>query len=405
MHHPTLLRRSLLLLVLGSAGCQEFFTLEEACVDGFTGKGQLDDNGVEAFNRMNCYRRLSGVTKASGSSIVVEAADNEMNYIVLNPDPTLLGGSEGIGGYLTQTSDRPGFTGISVRERLVAVNYAFYDPINTIADEVIGIHYKKAGEADYTPTRAVDEMMRLVRMRQTIQQPSWLDGGYAQQDLDKDWLVAAGVDDAESATVYYFIAIFTVPHLEHANTPVLLPKEDQEEVPLYSNTFDYTDFYNPVPARISWPISFLVGTLDQDNYNAVDQNPYEVKVISQSLTNKETGELVPTHVVHPGDELSGVYPDGNLQRWIVGIFADHPYEPLTKYNVVAEMDTVDGTFNIDYDFTTMAAADDPDFTKGTPLPPPTTPTSARVAPASFFTATRTTELTSPVLGPLPVRVP
>jgi hypothetical protein len=405
MHHPTLLRCSLL-LALASAGCQEFFTLEEACDDGFTGKGQLDAHGVEAFNRMNCYRRLGGVTKASGSSIVVEAAENEMNYILLNPDPTILGGSEGIGGYLTQTSDRPGFTGISVRERLVAVNYSFYDPVNTIADEIIGIHYKKAGEEDYTTERAVDEMMRLVRMRQTIQQPSWLDGGYAQLELDKDWLVTAGKTDAESATIYYFIAIFTVPHLEHANTPVLLPKEDQTQVPLYSNTLDYTDFYYPVPARISWPISFLGGTLDQDNYHAVDQNPYELKVVSQSVTNKETGELVPTHVVHPGDEISGVYPDGNRQRWIVGIFADKPWEPLTKYNVVAEMDTVDGTFNIDYDFTTMAAEDDPDFLKGTPPPPETSPTgTARVAPRSFFTTTRTTEITSPVLGPLPARVP
>jgi hypothetical protein len=397
MHHPTSSRHTLFVLVLATAGCQEFFTLEEACDPGFTGKNQMTPEGVEAFDRMNCYRRLSGVSKATGSEIVNEAADNEMNYILLNPDPMILGGPDGIGEYLRQDPERAGFTGLSIRERLEAVNYAFYDPVNTISDEIISIQYRKAGQEAYSTERAVDEQMRQTRIRQIMQQPSWLDGGYAQLELDKAWLEAAGETDFESATIFYTIAIYTVPHLEHASTPVLLPKEDQEQVPLYWNTLDYSDFYQPIPARISWPVSFLVGTLDVDNYHAVDQNPYEVKVTSQEITNTVTGEALATHVVHPGDEIAGVWPDGNRQRWIVGIYATQPYEPLTKYRVVAEMTTVDGTYDIDYEFTTMAAEDDPGFLDALPPPPEPTTTLSRRSQLPFAVTSRSTPAIDPAV--------
>jgi hypothetical protein len=389
-----------LLLAFGATGCPQYYTVDEACDPGFSGKGQMTAEGVEAFDRMNCYRRISGVSKGTGSAVVVEAADNEMNYILQNPDPTLLLGSEGVGGYLTQDPTREGFTGISVRERLEDVNYAFFDPINTLADEVIGIHYKKAGEPDYTTERAVDELMRLTRMRQSLQQPSWLDGGYAQLTVDKEWLTAAGAPAAaESATIYYFIIIFTAPHLEHAATPVMLPKEDQTEVPLYANAIDYTEIYEPVPTRLSWPITFLVGTLDQDNYHAVDQNPYEVDVGVAELTDTSTNQPLDTHVVLPGDEIDGPYPDGNRQRWIVGIYARDPFTPLTKYKVHAELTTVDGDYTIDYAFTTMAAEADPGFTEGTPvISPTTTGETARAIPQPFVASMRST----PALAPQPL---
>jgi hypothetical protein len=212
--------------------------------------------------------------------------------------------------------------------------------------------------------RAVDEAFRNTPTRQGMLQPSWNDGGYATLELDQEWLSAAGAA-ATSATAHYLIVINQVPHLEHASLPVLLPKEDQTDVPLYAAGTDVRVPYQPVPTTISWPVTFLVGTLDETNYSAIDQNPFEVEVSNQSIVVAETQTPLLTHVVHPGDEPFEIWPHGNSNRWIVALYTPAPFEPNTKYEVNADVQTVDGAFRIQYAFTT--AATDPGLEL---MPPP-----------------------------------
>ena len=126
-----------------------------------------------------------------------------------------------------------------------------------------------------------------------------------------------------------------------------------------------TEPYTPVPTVISWPVTFLVGTLDETNYSAIDQNPFEVEVSNQSIVEAATQTPLLTHVLHPGDDPFSIWPDGNRQRWMVGLYAPAPFKPNTKYEVHADVSTVDGDFRVSYNFTT--AAGDPGLEL---MPPP-----------------------------------
>jgi len=365
-----------LLAILGAAGCEDYTKLGDACDPGFTGKKSASPEAVLAFDHLNCYRRLSGVSKASHDQYASDAAVDELNYILLNPDPLILGGPEGMAGYLQQQEARDGFTGYHVRDRLDHAGYYMYDPGGTEVWEGLAVQFRDPGEEKYDTVRAVDEAMRSTSARQGLLQPSWSDGGYAEIELDQEWLATAGAT-AESATVHYMIVIHQVPHLEHASLPVLLPKEDQTGVPLYAPATDVRLVYQPVKTTVSYPVTFLVGTLDETNYSAIDQNPFEVAVSDPSIVVAATQEALLTHVVHPGDEPFEIWPDGNRQRWIVGLYTPAPFEPSTEYEVHADVSTVDGAYRVEYNFTT--AATDP----GLELQPPPVDLSVDPVPTGY----------------------
>ncbi len=348
----------------GLAGCKEYYTLTDACDDGFTGQKSASPEAVLAINHMNCYRRLSGVGKGTHDQFATAAAEDALNYMLLNPDPLILGGPDGVAGYLKQQPAREGFTGYGVRDRLDHAGYYMYDPGGTYVQEFLNVQFRDDGEEKYDTVRALDESMRTISQRQGILQPSWNDGGYAELELDQEWLTTAGAS-ATSATAHYWMMISAVPHLEHASLPVLLPKEDQTGVPLYAPATDVRLPYQPVATTISWPVTFLVGTLDETNYSAIDQNPFEVEVSNQSIIVAATQEPLLTHVVHPGDEPFEIWPQGNTNRWIVGLYTPAPFAPNTEYEVHADVSTVDGDFRIGYNFTT--AATDPGIEL---MPPP-----------------------------------
>src|SRR5687768_12644286 len=91
-------------------GCEEYDNLEEACDEkgNFTGKKSASPEGVEVFNRLNCYRRLVGIGKATHDEFASAAAEDTLNYMLLNPDPLILGGPDGVAGYLKQQDVREG---------------------------------------------------------------------------------------------------------------------------------------------------------------------------------------------------------------------------------------------------------------------------------------------------------
>lgn len=394
MKAPSAFLPAALLLLSASTGCKEYFDLEEACdpKDRFVGSNldNLDAFESDAFLRLNCHRRLSGVMKASANEQAQDAANAVVSYVSQNPNMSNVFGAKGAVYYLTQEAERPGFTGFSAYDRLQEAGYSFVDLAGTGIWEFIVIDLDIDGSGMPQGGAAIDEFMRTMVFRQVGLQPSWIDGGYAEVDLPPTWWETGGWADffpevplPQGGRAYYMIVLYQAPHFEHVDKPVVYPKQEQIKVPLYSWSINQNVEVNgfPAPTQISYPITFTVGSIDPTKYLASDQNAYGAEVTAASIVDGN-GVPLQTEVVHPGDEAYDVWPDGLYLRTTVGLFTDRPLEPSTTYTLYADLTTVDGDFTVDYTFST--AQDDPGLDPAAGLFTPTQDTARRAPPRIGF---------------------
>jgi hypothetical protein len=369
---------------LGLAGCEQYYKVDDACSDTLSGEAKLDPISVQALKRVNCYRRMTGVLKAAGDSQVEVAAENEVQYVQQNPDYDQMQGSLGAAYWLTQQFESPGFTGTNIYERLTGdpaqggAGYVFTNLGGTAIWEFIHIEIADTEEELPVGADAVDELMRYPVFRQVALQPSWVDGAYAEAPLPQDWFINGGYfGNGGGATgtptgtgtvqeglapfgrVYYMVVLYSAPHFEHANAPVLLPRDEQLDVPLYSwsenrNIQDADGGY--APTQVSYPVTMLMGTIDPTTYVPVDQNQYGALVDAASIVGPD-GVPLETEVVHPGDDPEDSWPDGRFQRTTLAIYARHPFEPASWYTVYADYTTPLGQYKLEYRFRT--ANEDP----------------------------------------------
>src|SRR5262245_12756047 len=155
--------RNLLPIVtlLGFSGCEQYYAVDEACLDKLSGADGLPATSVEALSRVNCYRRMTGVLRVGGNDTVQTAADGEVGYVLLNPDPNLLQGSAGAIPWLSQSLGKPGFTGVEAYERLTGdAGYQFANLATTSWWEYIRIVSARTPEELPTGAAAVDFLMR-----------------------------------------------------------------------------------------------------------------------------------------------------------------------------------------------------------------------------------------------------
>jgi hypothetical protein len=370
---PVAVRSLSLFLLFGLAGCEQFYQVDEACFETLAGAGSLPPTSAAALARVNCYRNLTGVAKFTANDQVQIAADGQVNYVLANPDADKLISSIGAVSWLSQTQGAPSYTGVEVYERLTGAGagqagYVFFDPINTNIWEYIHIEAADTQEALPSGAAAVDHLMRDPVFRQVALQPSWIDGAYAELDLPPPWLQQTGdtttvgtalTTASQWARVYYMVVVYTAPHLEHVDRPVILPKQDQVGVPLYAwseNQDIPLDNGVKAPVQISYPITLLMGALDPANYSEVDTNQYQASFTAAAI-QAEDGTFLRVEPVIPGDEEEGVFPEGRLLRTTLALYADLPFEPATSYTLFAEYTSPEGNFQLDYTFRT--ASEDP----------------------------------------------
>ncbi len=361
-------------VALSSAGCAEYFNVEEACQPKGTYPGQAYMGAIEdsAFNRMNCYRRLSGLLKANINPQVQDAAVGQIAYIQANPDFNRITGSRGSTAYLAQLFDEPEFTGANAIERLDRAGYVLADPLGTSFTEYLAFTWA-ADPADLpTGADAMDNLFRNHEWRQWALQPSWIDGGYTEAELNRDWMINAeyckfigdGCDEEGnpppnlSGRVFYMLVIHNAPHIEKADQPFVFPKREQVQVPLYSwseNIAAIDVIGEPVPVQISYPITIFGGVIDPAQAKLGDQNIYGLEIIA-SIVEVGAGP-VETEIVLPGSAPDRVFPDGYDLRQVASVFAREPFKPGTQYQLYADVTTFEATFAVDIDFTT--AVEDP----------------------------------------------
>jgi hypothetical protein len=381
-NRPFLPSLVLLSAVLLAPGCEEYYNVDAACHENLVGGAKLDAVERDALLRVNCYRRLSGLTRGTANELLQAAADGEINYVQQNPNLVELISDTGPIWWLTQQFERPGFTGAFLSERLQNAGYTIFDIAGTGFWEYIKII--PAQDAANLPSGqdAIDELMREPLFRQIAMQPSWLDGAYSEAELSEAWFL--GDEQAGTGTtgvvenasligrVYYMVVMYQAPHFEHVDSPVLLPKEDQVNVPLYSwsTNRNVTEEGGYQPTQLSYPITLLMGSIDPANYKPIEQNQYSATIKNASVVGPD-GPLE-TEVVHPGDEAEDAWPSGRFLRTTLAIYTRAPFEPSTRYTLYADLETPEGEFQVDYSFTT--AAEDIGVDPSLGLTPGTTPT-------------------------------
>jgi hypothetical protein len=362
---PTLLVLSATSLL---GGCAEYFSVDEACPEKISGVKDLSPSEADAALRITCHRRLAGVVRAVPNDLVQQAARNALNYVLLNPTGEYLDGEARENAYLRQLSQNPGFTGSGVYDRLtdetLGVGYLFYDEVGSNVREYIDIQWSY-DEALPLPSggAAIDYLMKDPQFRQNVLQPSMIDIAFAEIDLPPEWFAQAGFEEADlpvSGRAYYQVSIYTEPHLEHADSPVVYPKEGQTDVPLWA--FTHAEVIDDQPGKIysqtGYPITFLMGAIDPINYYEIEFNQYRGEINYASLLDP-SGQPVEVRVLMPGDERNGTLPDGTWMRTTLTVYPLEPLQPSTKYTFSAEVSSPESNWSYNFDFTTVAAERDP----------------------------------------------
>jgi len=360
------------------AGCETFDSVDEACPDGDSpGAAALGPVELDAIRALNCYRRLSGLGRAPISAAVQEAVEGHADYILANPDAERLYGDGGPTAYLGQDDEEESFTGATLARRLDAAGYFFAQPEAVTAREFLFVAvsgYVPLTAEDDTMVSggpAMDALMREHEWRELALQRSWRDGGYTEIELTADWFDAAGVcgfrpelcggGDSVPATLtgrmYYIVVVHDDPPIQGSFSPFSFPKAGQLEVPRYSMSLGEVDPETGAQqqVQISYPISVFGNASDPATATPDAPNVYGLRVDAE-ITDA-AGTTFETRVVHPGEEASGVFPDGLGLRRSVAIYIDRPFEPLTRYTLTADVETNEAIYELEMDFVTRS--DDP----------------------------------------------
>jgi hypothetical protein len=388
---------TLALFALSVSGCEQYYAVDDACLESGKVSGGAFLSGINeaAMLRMNCYRRMTGLSVLSANELVQDAADGVVQYVGADPNLNNLYGKVRENAWLVQQLDghESTFTGTNAYERLTDVDhgagYSFYDVGGTGIWEYIRVETDTAdGFTAPTGEAAVDYLMRDPVFRQLALQPSWIDGAYAELSLSPEWYgdaewesITGGAPLPTGGRVYYMIVLYTAPHIEHTDKPVFLPRPDQTDVPLYGmseNTEGVPDVTGGYPTvHLSYPITLVNGALDPALYDPINQNQYNAEISAASIVGPD-GAALETEVVHPGDEPLDVWPAGYYLRTTLAIYTREPFEPSSKYTVYADLSHPEGDFAIEYEFRTRAEDPGMDANIGrTTIPESTTAATAR----------------------------
>lgn len=359
-------------LALTSTGCAEYFTVEEAChpKGKVIGSKSLDPNELSAMDRMNCHRRLAGLLRGSISPQAQDAAEGHLQYILSNPDLDRVLGADGTLDYLSQSFDEEDYSGSNIFERLDKASYTFLDAQGSSVDEYLIFDWSLDGTPPPTGAEVIEEMMRNHNLRQALLQPSWIDGAYAEIELDSSWFgrgeackfgifqcVLGGTPSPDLVgRAYYLMIVHNNPHIEHADRPVVYPKYDQGQVPLWSPSQDISNIELtgvPTPIKVSYPLTILAGVIDDSNAQINDQNIFGLSV--DAVIVDQDNNALETKVVLPGSEADRVWLGGRLLRTAASVFTRKPLEPNSRYTLLADVTTTEATFQLDVPFTTAAA--------------------------------------------------
>jgi len=365
-----------------SAGCQEFFTIDEAChpKGNFRGKNVMPAAEAAATDRMNCYRRLAGLQRVGTVQELYDAAAGVTNYAQLNPE---VYDDFNALDFLAQQVALPGFTGSTVDERLGQANYVRFSSSGEYIQELVGIY----DPADDSLVTTIDNGITAHWVEEQWLTPSVIDFAISEVTLDEAWWEQAAEagqwearfnitseDIPTEARFFYAITISEAEPFEHTDEPIYYPKREQTDAaatyaynPVYKVdevTGDLDPYAFGAPVFIAYvspnagaTVTTGTGTGAATSNTSGQLNPYDQKVEHASIHGPEGP--IETVVFNPGSAENPENWLGILDQFGFlgsGIYPTEPLQPNTLYTVYYNMTTVDGPYNDFWEFTTSNEA-------------------------------------------------
>ena len=282
-----MVKKTLLFLLL--AGCNNFKTLAEACEDDLPTLDYITDSGDRgAALRINCYRRLTNLSRLNIEELPQKALEQHMSYLEQNtPDLNVF----------NQFPNQPSFVGSTNRDRLKAAQYTM--PYSSMLTEDVMIFY--GANDDIPADLAVDALFTNPFFRPIFLIPNQVSMAIAHSDYTIDYPEDSNLTD-ERRQNFFYDAIHTIPETPYAEAAVVYPRNGQEDVPA-----QYTEFIDnmPIPAGEThgFPITFSVGVKEGgvtlDSASLIGPNgPLEIQTFagadaSRSLGFDNTAIVVP----------------------------------------------------------------------------------------------------------------
>ena len=272
------------------------FLVRDEHVDGSSGAQQ-------ALDRVNLYRNQAGVVPLRSHSAIVDAAQNHANYHMLNFNDQ----SAWIYGPHREVEGKPGFTGRTAGDRMVAAGYpwdGYWEIMHYIGD----------------PIKSVDGWMSTVYHRFPIIDPylHYTGYGFGKNSRTKVDVMDFGYGPIDSGYWY-----------SDQLLPLAYPVDGQVGVPTNWNGLEIPD---PLPSGASRPVGYPF-TLQVD---------YQDLIVDTIVMRDQSGQEVN---VHPN-------PSGCLGFYCYALIPVKPLKENTTYTVHATGFVDDFPFDRTWSFTT-----------------------------------------------------
>ncbi len=304
-------------------------TVDEGCASSLAGASLLSGS-PDVLARVDCYRGYLGLPHMSVSSGVQAAAEAHANWLEAND---VLGSAPKVDvrdwiGVVGEVEGTDGYTGRSPYDRnaKAGVTIAGGQPTN-----IWGLF---RFQADVDPDKWIMEPS----VRDALFQPKVLGVGEATATL-------GGVERA------YTDVFAAIPSGTRLFRPVVYPKDGQEDVP--SAWTDLAQVWDDKLTKHEWigfPVTITMGC---DQQSHVSINPFQIAVLSATLTNPD-GEEVPIRVIPPTGAFAG------FLRTTIVLAPNAPLAVDTEFAVDAEITSLFGTTMVHTTFRTSPAPTDTD---------------------------------------------
>lgn len=280
---------------------------------------------LSAFNALASFRTALGLGPVNQNTKIDMAAQNHSDYVALN---------NGGATPHDEVAGKPGFTGVSVKDRLVTAGYAATD-----ASEVMGWTGANADAAEVVEGLAATVYHRVIMMNQ-----GWTDLGVAPP------VIAADINASRPAFIDF--GMLTMKQNVAGDYVGVYPANNQTAIglthaPEAPNPFaDIDGTAASFCAKTSYPISVMT----QES----------TKLAVTSFTVTEEGQTTPIDVrlITSATDKTGLLP-----QYVAFIVGKVPFKASTKYNVKftgtatgTATGAANGVLNIDkaWSFTTAA---------------------------------------------------
>ena len=250
---------------------------------------------LSAFNALASFRTSLGLGPVNQSTKIDMAAQNHSDYVALN---------NGGATPHDEVAGKPGFTGVSVKDRLVTAGYAATD-----ASEVMGWTGANADAAEVIEGLVATVYHRVIMMGQ-----GWTDLGIAPP--------VVSADITASRPAYIDFGTLTVKQNVAGDYVGVYPANNQTAIglthaPEAPNPFaDIDGTAGSFCAKTSYPISLMT--------------QQSTKLAVTSFTVTEEGQTAPIDVrlLTSATDKTGLLP-----QYVAFIVGKVPFKASTKYNV------------------------------------------------------------------------